>query len=345
MITLKEIAQEAGVSTTTVSNVLNGNSSRVSADTAERIQAIMKRSGYVPNQAARSLAQRESHVVAIIVQASPGENIFRNPYTAEYVGALTLELQQNGYYPLIRFSDNYKEIDADLRGWNVAGVIFSGAYNRHLHTLKSLTDIPTVFTDCYVRIPGANHVGMDDDAGGQIAGEYLIHMGHRHVGFLGNNVDESDVDRHRLDGFRTGLAEGGIELREEFILHRREELFPPDSLRQLMARPDHPTAFFCTSDQAAVQLMQALSRLGLRVPDDVSVIGFDDLPLATMVQPALTTLSQDISQKAHLVVEMLLRHIRQRGLAPERTLLGTCLVERQSVPRLEPAEPEPGAGS
>ena len=261
------------------------------------------------------------------------------------MGALTVELQQNGYYPLIRFSDNYKEIDADLRGWNVAGVIFSGAYNRHLHTLKSLTDIPTVFTDCYVRIPGANHVGMDDDAGGQIAGEYLIHMGHRHVGFLGNNVDESDVDRHRLDGFRTGLAEGGIELREEFILHRREELFPPDSLRQLMARPDHPTAFFCTSDQAAVQLMQALSRLGLRVPDDVSVIGFDDLPLATMVQPALTTLSQDISQKAHLVVEMLLRHIRQRGLAPERTLLGTCLVERQSVRRLEPAEPEPGAGS
>ena len=170
MITLKEIAQEAGVSTTTVSNVLNGNSSRVSADTAERIQAIMKRSGYVPNQAARSLAQRESHVVAIIVQASPGENIFRNPYTAEYVGALTLELQQNGYYPLIRFSDNYKEIDADLRGWNVAGVIFSGAYNRHLHTLKSLTDIPTVFTDCYVRIPGANHVGMDDDAGGQTRG-------------------------------------------------------------------------------------------------------------------------------------------------------------------------------
>ena len=305
MITLKEIAQEAGVSTTTVSNVLNGNSSRVSAATAERSQAIMKRSGYVPNQAARSLAQRESHVVAIIVQASPGENIFRNPYTAEYVGALTLELQQNGYDPLIRFSDNYKEIDADLRGWNVAGVIFSGAYNRHLHTLKSLTDIPTVFTDCY----------------------------------------ESDVDRHRLDGFRTGLAEGGIELREEFILHRREELFPPDSLRQLMARPDHPTAFFCTSDQAAVQLMQALSRLGLRVPDDVSVIGFDDLPLATMVQPALTTLSQDISQKAHLGVEMLLRHIRQRGLAPERTLLGTCLVERQSVRRLESAEPEPGAGS
>lgn len=121
MITLKEIAQEAGVSMTTVSNVLNGNSGRVSADTAERIQAIMKKSGYVPNQAARSLAQRESHIIAVIVQASPGENIFRNPYTAEYVGALTLELQQNGYYPLIRFSDNYKEIDAGSAGLERGG--------------------------------------------------------------------------------------------------------------------------------------------------------------------------------------------------------------------------------
>ena len=337
MITLKEIAQEAGVSMTTVSNVLNGNSGRVSTDTAERIQAIMKKSGYVPNQAARSLAQRESHIIAVIVQASPGENIFRNPYTAEYVGALTLELQQNGYYPLIRFSDNYKEIDADLRGWNVAGVIFSGAYNRHLHTLRSLTDIPTFFTDCYVRIPGANHVGMDDDAGGQLAGEYLIRMGHRRIGFLGNNVDESDVDRHRLEGFRAGLAEGGVELADDFILRNREALFPPEPLRKIMELPDRPTAFFCTSDLAAVQLMQAFSQLGFRVPDDVSVLGFDDLPLATQVQPALTTLAQDISQKAHLVVDMLLRHIRQRALAPERTLLGTWLVERQSVRRLEPA--------
>ena len=133
------------------------------------------------------------------------------------------------------------------------------------------------------------------------------------------------------------LAEGGVELDDDFILHNREALFPPEPLRKIMALPDRPTAFFCTSDQAAVQLMQAFSQLGFRVPDDVSVLGFDDLPLATQVQPALTTLAQDISQKAHLVVDMLLRHIRQRALAPERTLLGTWLVERQSVRRLEPA--------
>ena len=90
MTTLKEIAQAAGVSMTTVSNVINGKLNRVSADTVERIQALISQSGYVPNQAARSLAQRESRVVAIIVQASENENIFRNPYAAEYVGALTV---------------------------------------------------------------------------------------------------------------------------------------------------------------------------------------------------------------------------------------------------------------
>ena len=122
MKTLKEIAQAAGVSTATVSNVINGNHNRVSADTVERIQAIIQASGYVPNQAARSLAHRESHVIAVIVQAHEGENIFRNPYTAEYVGALTVELYRNGYYPLIRFTDDFQAVESDLRGWNVAGV-------------------------------------------------------------------------------------------------------------------------------------------------------------------------------------------------------------------------------
>ena len=117
MKTLKEIAQAAGVSTATVSNVINGNHNRVSADTVERIQAIIQASGYVPNQAARSLAHRESHVIAVIVQAHEGENIFRNPYTAEYVGALTVELYRNGYYPLIRFTDDFQAVESDLRGW------------------------------------------------------------------------------------------------------------------------------------------------------------------------------------------------------------------------------------
>lgn len=333
-MTLKEIAQAAGVSTATVSNVINGNLHRVSADTVERVQNIIQASGYVPNQAARSLAQRESRIVAVIIQAIPNENIFRNPYTAEYVGALTVELYQHGYFPLIRFTDDYRDVEADLRGWNVAGAIFSGTFPRHLKNIKSLTTVPTVFTDCYFRIPGTNHVGVDDVAGGQLAGEYLAQMGHKRLGFIANSIEESDVDQHRLQGFREGLAQYDITLTDDFVLPTPANVYNPELLQRMLQRPDAPTAFFCASDRVAAHLIQTLNHLNYRIPDDVSVIGFDNLPTAELTHPPLTTLAQDIDQKAHLVVDMLIRHIKQKDLAPERTLLGVWLVERQSVAKV-----------
>ena len=244
MTTLKEIAQAAGVSMTTVSNVINGKLNRVSADTVERIQALISQSGYVPNQAARSLAQRESRVVAIIVQANDNENIFRNPYAAEYVGALTVELHRSGYYPLIRFSDDYRDVEADLRGWNVAGAIFSGTFSRHLQSIHSLKTVPTVLTDCYFRLPGVNHVGVDDDAGGQMAGDYLTRMGHRRVALVTNNLQDSEVDQHRLAGFRAGLMAHGITLEERCVF---PQPIGPESIGQLtslLRSPDGPTAIF-----------------------------------------------------------------------------------------------------
>ena len=338
MATLKEIAQAAGVSMTTVSNVINGNKNRVSADTVARIQRLIDQMGYVPNQAARSLAQRGSQIVAVIVQAYDGENIFRNPYTAEYVGALTVELYRNGYYPLIRFTDDFSDVEKDLRGWNVAGAIFNGSFSRHLQQIKSMTTVPCVFTDCYFCISGVNHVGVDDEGGGRMAGDYLARMGHRRVAFVANCIEESDVDQHRLAGFRSGLAAHGIQLEEQGVLSipmAQFNLKQSLPLRELLQRDDPPTAFFCTSDRVAVLLIQVLTQMHYRIPEDISVLGFDNLPLAEMCHPQLTTLAQDINQKAHLVVDMLVRHIQCKTLAPERTLLGVSLVERDSVRRLE----------
>lgn len=334
MKTLKEIAQAAGVSMATVSNVINGNRNRVSADTVERIQAIIRAEGYVPNQAARSLAQRESHVIAIIVQAHEGENIFRNPYTAEYVGALTVELYRNGYYPLIRFTDDFQAVESDLRGWNVAGAIFNGSFSKQLQRIHSLPAIPTVFTDCYFRIPGINHVGVDDDAGGQMAGEYLGQMGHKQIAFIANYLEDSEVDQHRLQGFQNGLKKYGISVLEENIFPTPLTVVNEELIQHTLKKENAPTAFFCTSDRVAVQLIQTLNKLHIRIPEDVSVMGFDNLLIAEITYPPLTTLAQDITQKAHLVVDMLVRHIKQKTLPPERTLLGVWLVERESVKRM-----------
>ena len=156
------------------------------------------------------------------------------------------------------------------------------------------------------------------------------------VALVTNNLQDSEVDQHRLAGFRAGLAAHGITLEERCVF---PQPIGPESIGQLtslLRSPDGPTAIFCTADRIAAQLMQLLSAEGFRVPEDVSVLGFDNLPMAQITHPPLTTLAQDIDQKAHLVVDMLLRHIRQETLAPERTLLGGWLVDRQSVRRVGP---------
>lgn len=335
MATLKEIARAAGVSTTTVSNVINGNYKRVSEETVAQIQALIRQSGYVPNQAARSLAQRESRFIAIIVQASPNENIFLNPYNAAYVGALTINLYKKGYYPLIRFTDDFHTVEVDIQGWNVAGVLFNGSFNRHLRNIESLSFIPSVFTDCYFDLPGVNHVRLDDEAGGRIAGDYLYGMGHRRVAFVANALEDSDVDGRRLVGLRLAMAQRDLAVPDEWVFPIADLEAQRDRLEALLRDPEGPTAYFCSADRIALHLINFARSLGLRVPEDVSVMGFDNLPFADMSVPKLTTIAQDIDQKAMLSVDMLVRHIRNKALSPERVVLGVSLCERESVRRLD----------
>ncbi|MBQ3270031.1 MAG: LacI family DNA-binding transcriptional regulator [Clostridia bacterium] len=334
MRTIKEIARAAGVSVTTVSNVINGNLKHVSDEKVRLIRDLIRRSGYIPNQAARSLAQRESRFVAIIIQGGEDENAFLNPYNAAYVGALTMRLYEYGYYPLIRVTDDFKTIEADIRGWNVAGVLFNGSFNRHLRNINSLPPIPSVFTDCYFDLPGVNRVGLDDDAAGRMAGDYLAGMGHRRIGFFASILPDSDVDRHRLEGLRQGLEKRGLSIPDAWVIPNADMELEYDHVAAILRDPQGPTAFFCSADKLAIILTHVANTLGLRVPEDISVLGFDDLPIASLVTPRLTTIAQDLDQKASLTVGMLVRHIDDKSLPPERVTLDVHVVERDSVARL-----------
>ena len=167
-----------------------------------------------------------------------------------------------------------------------------------------------------------------------MAGEYLGQMGHKQVAFIANYLEDSEVDQHRLQGFKVGLKKYNINILEENIFPTPLTAIDEKLINETLNKTSAPTAFFCTSDRVAVQLIQTMNKLHIRIPDDVSVIGFDNLPIAEITYPPLTTLGQDISQKAHLVVDMLVRHIKQKTLPPERTLLGVWLVERESVKRI-----------
>lgn len=330
MANLKDIADAAGVSITTVSNVIHGNYRRVSEKKVEEIKQLITRFGYIPNQAAQTLARRGSRVVAVIAGGNENENIFLNPYNAAYFGALAMHLYQNNYYPLVRVSSDVKTIEQDIRGWNVAGVMFNGLFMRRLNQIHSLSGFPAIFTDGYCDLPEISQVRIDDAAGGRLAADYLIEMGHRCIGFIGTALKESEAEQARLNGFRSSLTAHGTALAEDWIF----PAWTPERISSLFLSSHRPTAFFCSSDLAAVRMIQLLHSLGLRVPDDVSLVGFDDLPIAAISSPRLSTIAQNIDEKARLSVEMLLRHINNRMLPPEQIVLGVQLVRRDSVRQL-----------
>ncbi len=336
MVTLKEIAKAAGVSTTTVSNVINGKKSRVSEETVEQVEEIIRQLGYIPNEAARSLAQRKSRVVALIQQGRIDENILTNPYNAVYIGALTMYLSQRGYYPMIRVTDDYRTIEQDIKGWNVAGCLFSGSFGINVRHIRSLETVPAVFADCYLENPNVNVVALDDEAGGRLGGEYLLDMGHRRIGFVASALEYSEVDQHRLSGFRESLAARGLSIPDEYVFPDGNPDRNLERLSRLMADPaTRPTAFFCCADITGAVMISLFREMGFCVPRDVSVLGFDNLPLSSLCSPKLSTISQNIHRKAETVVDMLVRHIEDKHLPPEHVLLGVELVERESVARIQ----------
>ena len=226
----------------------------------------------------------------------------------------------------------------------IAAMVLAGGKGTRLQALTRKMAKPAVSYGGKYRIidfplsncanSGINHVGVDDDAGGQMAGEYLGQMGHKQVAFIANYLEDSEVDQHRLQGYKNGLEKYGIRLLDENIFATPLAAVDESLINSTLNKENAPSAFFCTSDRVAVQLMQTLHKMHISIPEKVSVLGFDNLPIAEITYPPLTTLAQDITQKAHLVVDMLVRHIKKKTLPPERTLLGVWLVERESVKRI-----------
>ena len=333
MITLKDIAKEAGVSVMTVSRVVNGRLDKVSAKNAERIRAIIKERGYVPNSSARTLSSKASRIIAILI--SSRETRLSDPYNAAMVGNICFYVQERGYSPMIFFEERYHNINRRLRTWNAEGAVFLGLFDDVVKEIQEEDQIPLVFTDCYSPVRQITNIGIDDYKGGALAAKHFIENGHSSMAFIGSPLGRSSVVRQRLIGFSQVLLESGIELPREQILDRKSEM---NALKELcLRRPNPVTAVFAPADVEAIQLMDRLREWGIRVPQDCSVIGFDNLPLCTYPTPKLTTIAQDINKKAKITIDVLFRHIAEPESPAESVVLDVDFIERDSVRRLTDA--------
>lgn len=334
MITLKDIAKEANVSLMTVSNVVNGNSHKVSKEKAEEIQAILKKRGYVQNASARSLAKANSNIIAIMLRSLPSENSLSSPHNATLVGAVIEKIQRLGYYAMVSMVQKQEDIVKSLKTWNVRGAIFLGMFDDEIEQIYDLSSIPMVFIDSYSNMRQLSSVGIDDYKGARLAAEYLFGKGHRAIAFISPPEHDNSVIQHRLRGFVDALKKHDLILPDRRRLTLESDVDPravAQATQTLLSMKDEITAAFVTSDQMAASLIGSLYAHGIYVPKDLSIVGFDNMLISTQVSPQLTTIAQDLEQKAAFAVEILEHRLSSPEALAESRVLDVQLIERDSV--------------
>lgn len=329
---LKTIAKLAGVSTATVSYVINGNWAKVSQETIERVQKIIEENDYKPNATARSLASKKSKIIGVVVpHIDAWDNFFNNPHTAYILALLEKYIRSQGYYMMIRCVTRCRDVIPLFSSWNVDGFIFFGTLRSEVEDIREKLDVPAVFMDTYAEDMGISNIGIDDYEAGYLAARYLLNKGHRDIAFVGPSAEFVGAIQQRYAGFRRALEEQNIRMPPEYritadTLHEQGERVG----RQIAETTLPVTAVFCTSDILAFGVVKGLRSRGKRVPEDMSVMGFDNLPVNQMMSPSLTTVSQRAEEKAQKLGEALFQLIRKETTVVKETIR-VEIVEGQSV--------------
>lgn len=333
MVTIKELAKKLNLSTTTVSNVIHGKTKEVSSATIERVQKALEEYDYVPNINARNLAQNKSKIIGVAMKAREDKspNLFKDPFIAELIGGIEKVVRNSGYFMMLYASDDVSKIMKQVSTWNVDGLIAFGIREENSRKIRERYKKPIVFIDGYLtgEHPDMVNVGLEDEKGAYEAVKYLIDMGHRRIAFLSDSVGV--VDSARLRGFRRAVEDAGLIYHDkDFVKLNPWQDKYVESLRDICDILSEYTAVFCVSDLYAVSLISVLIDSGKKVPEDISVIGFDDNMLAQLCRPGLTTVRQDTEKKGVTAAETLIAMLDGEEV-PESIVMETELVIRDTV--------------
>ena len=334
MTTIKDIAEYVGVSATTVSNVIHGRKNRVSEDTVARIQDAIKELNYVPNMFARSLASSSSRVVAFVnlIPTRADATFSDDTFQMSFLSTLESILRENGYFLMFRRVETTEELRMFLQNWNVDGIFVGGICDRDFAEILSELTIPTIVIDtlAYVKEDTCK-VGLDDENGGYLATSHLIDMGHRRIAFTTSPMHDGYVMKGRFTGYKKALAERGVTYDSGLIFECDVDLKTTIKLAKTLAKISGLTAVFASTDIMAAGIMTGFHDLGIDVPGDISIVGFDDVALSRMTMPPLTTIRQDMLAKARAAGENMVKMLMGDKAAKRDIILPVELIKRKSV--------------
>lgn len=339
-MTLEDIARLAGVSRSTVSRVINDHPN-VSASVRQRVLEIISQTGYHPNLAARSLASQRSNIIGLVFPRSVS-NLFSDPYFPRLTQGVAQACNQSNFtLSLFLFhteEDERKLFPRITRPGQVDGIIIQSTHAAdELFSQLSQSDVPHVVAGRPMNVSDASYVDVDNIAGAYNAVRHLVHLGRRRIGTITGSLNTT-VGLDRLEGYKRALNESNLTFDEALYA---EGDFSESSAYYGVQRllPHKPDALFIASDIMALGAMRAVHEAGLSVPEDVAIVGYDDLPPATRSTPPLTTIRQPIRRLGLKLVEILLDIIEKGPSPPRRVIFGTELVIRESCGANQPTLP------
>lgn len=335
-VTIQDVAKAAGVSVSTVSRVLNGKLD-VSEETQSRINKVIGKLGYTSNLAARSMRSRRKNLIGLVVPDI-------HPYSVEIMKGVNQAIAESKYDLLVYTTGDALKNGAVLHEQHYISLLSNSLTDGVIivasATAEFTTDAPIVAVDPHVINPKYPSVqGMNYHAALEVM-DYLFKLGHRRIGFISGRDGNVSAQR-RFQGYKDALANAGIEFDSSLVV-------PGDfvqktaykSARQLLVLENRPTAIFSANDQSAIGVYQAAEELGLSIPNDLSVVGFDNISEAKYL--GLTTVDQFLADMGYAAVQMLIKLIEGESLELEIHKMQTKLVERISCQKLVQTVPSQG---
>lgn len=322
-VRIVDIAEELGVSTATVSNVIHGKTKKISAQTVKRVQEKLEERGYIPNMAATLLAQNSSRIIGVVIkdhEKYEGQ-LLTDPFVASSLNYLADEIDRSGHFMMVKKAKNIMEAVQFASMWNMVGMVILSFCADEYQELRSRVRIPFVVYDGYFENEGRIcNIQIDDRDGGRQVGEHLRALGHRRVLCLSDNQECMDLQRYQ------GLCEG-LGFEADFLKIPMQKRARDAFYQEKLAYLRRYTAVFAVSDYYAADLMRFLHSAQVKLPGEMSIAGFDDGALCEQVTPSLTSVRQDGALRARMALQLLER------MAREPDFYGNYLVSVRLVPR------------
>jgi LacI family transcriptional regulator len=329
---IREVAKAAGVSVTTVSHALNDATSfRVKAATQQHIRDVAKDLGYAPNRLASGLRNQRSQILGLV-----SDEITTTPFAGAMIRGAQDAAYERGYVVMVVNSGMDSELEnreiTMLQQHQVDGVVYARMYHQNAQVPMELAGLPTVLLDAVTEDGSISSVVPDEVGAAETAVEALIQAGHTRIGMI-NNVDDIPATHGRRQGFLGALRHHNLEHDpSHYVIGTAHTQGGREAAFELLRQANRPTALFCFNDRVAMGAYQAASALGLRIPEDVSIVGIDNLEIiADALWPGLTTVALPHYEMGRWAVNRILDDIESPGEPAVKTKLDCPLIKRGSL--------------